>query len=270
MPRLRGKRICITGGAQGLGKAFAQAFAREGAAVGIVDLNEEGAKRVAAEIAQGGGRAAWVNADVSRRDSARAAVDRIAEQLGGLTGLVNNAVWARYLPIAAVDEQTLEPMLAAGLKTAYWSTQAALPWLVKSGGASVVNMSSVVALTGVAYASAYSMLKAGLDGMTRALAVELGRYNIRVNSIAPSAVPSPMSMSVLSADGWESRRRSTPLGRLGADSDIANVAVFLMSDESSFMTGDIVRVDGGFSVGAVIPGLDMPARDAEQGLATTI
>jgi NAD(P)-dependent dehydrogenase (short-subunit alcohol dehydrogenase family) len=267
MSRLRNKRICITGGAQGLGKAFGIAFAREGAAVGIVDLNEEGAKRVVAEISDRGGRAVSVIADLSRRDSARGAIDRIAEDLSGLTGLVNNAVWARYLPISAVDEETLERMLAAGLKTAFWSTQAALPWLAKANGASVVNMSSVVALTGVAYASAYSMLKAGLDGMTRAWAVEFGRHNIRVNSIAPSAVPSPMSMSVLSAEGWESRRRSTPLGRLGADSDIANAAVFLMSDESSFLTGDVVRVDGGFSIGTVIPGLDMPARDAEQGLA---
>ena len=266
MTRLQGKKICITGGGQGLGRAFALAFGREGAAVGVVDVHAENAKRVAAEVAASGGRACAVATDLSRRDDARKAIDHVADTLGGLDGLVNNAVWARYLPLAAMDEETLNRMLDCGIKTAFWSTQAAFPWLVKAKGGSIINLSSVVGVSGVAYSSAYAILKAGLDGMTRAWAVEFGRHNIRVNSIAPSAIPSPMSTGVLSAEGWESRRRSTPLGRIGSDTDITNAAVFLMADESSFITGDVLRVDGGFSIGTVIPGLDMPTRDAEEGL----
>lgn len=258
MARLAGKKICITGGGQGLGKAFALAFMREGAAVAVIDVNPDAAKNVPG--------ATSVVADLSRRGAAHGAVNEAAEALGGLTGLVNNAVWARYLPLGAMDEDTLNKMLDAGLKTAFWSTQAALPWLAKAQHGSIINLSSVVGITGIGYSSAYAILKAGIDGLTRAWAVEFGRHGIRVNSIAPSAIPSPMSKGVLSEAGWESRRKSTPLQRIGSEVDVANAGVFLMSDESSFMTGDVLRVDGGFSIGGVIPGHDMPTREDEEGL----
>ena len=213
MARLAGKKICITGGGQGLGRAFAFAFAGEGAAVAVIDINADAAKQVAADVNNSGHRAVATVADLARRGEAHRAINEAAEALGGLTGLVNNAVWARYLPLAATDEETLDKMLEAGLKTAFWSTPAAVPWLAKSQNGSVINLSSVVGITGVGYSSAYSLLKAGMDGLTRAWAVEFGRHGIRVNSIAPSAIPSPMSKGVLSEAGCGEPAQGAPRSR---------------------------------------------------------
>lgn len=259
MSNLQSKKICVTGAGQGLGRQMALTFARQGALLLILDLDGANAEAVAAEIRALGGPAVGLQADLAIRESAHRAINDGAKELGGLDALVNNAVWARYEPIQDVEQSTLDRMLDAGVKTAYWSSQAAVPWLAQAERGAILNLSSVVGITGVAHSSAYALLKAGMDGMTRALAAELGQYGIRVNSLAPSAIPSPMSRRVLSESGWESRRRRTPLGRIGNEQDVADVAAFLLSDSAGFITGEVVRLDGGFCIGTALPGVDLPA-----------
>ncbi|MBO9356490.1 glucose 1-dehydrogenase [Bordetella petrii] len=247
----------ITGAAQGLGRAIALAYARAGCRVMVADLNEAGAQGVASEIQAHGGQAAAVHVDVSDAASGQAAVRAALRQFGKLSVLVNCAVFAKYGPLAEVQAAIVDRMLAVGLKGPLLLSQAAAEPMRQAGGGAIINISSVVALTGVAYSSAYASIKGGLDAMTRALAAELGPLGIRVNSLAPSAIPSAMSNSNLDASGWEERRRRTALGRIGSQDDVAAAALFLASPEASFLTGVVLPVDGGFSIAGMVPGVDL-------------
>lgn len=253
MKRLESQVALVTGGANGLGRAIALAFGREGAAVGIADVDLPGAGAVANEIAASGGQALGLEADVSRASQAREAVRLVADRFGRLDVLVNNAMWSRRDPVADVTEETLDRMLAVGLKAAFWMIQAALPIMTSAGRGSIINMASVAGETGIAVTSVYSAVKGAIIAMTRSLAIELGPAGIRVNAISPGAIPTPGSEAALDAAGWEVRRRRTPLGRVGTPEDIAAAAVFLASAESSFITGDVLRVDGGWIHAAVPP-----------------
>jgi NAD(P)-dependent dehydrogenase (short-subunit alcohol dehydrogenase family) len=134
------------------------------------------------------------------------------------------------------------------------------PAMIERQAGCIINMSSIAALTGLGYSLVYAAVKSGVDGFTRALAIDLGRHGIRVNAISPSAIPSEMSRGILDESAWEGRRRRTPLGRIGSEADIANAALFLASDESAFITGEVLRVDGGYVIGGAIPGVDVPLR----------
>ncbi len=260
MPRLNGKTVLLTGAAQGLGRAMATLFAAEGAGVALVDINGEALAEVEAEVTAGGGKAVAIHADLSQRAAAATAVAAAESALGPVDVLVNNAVWARYQAIADLDEETVDRMLAIGVKAILWLVQAVAPGMTARRQGSIVNISSISGLTGLAYCPTYAAVKGGVNALTRALAVDLGQQGIRVNALAPSAIPTPMSRRILGEEGWEGRRRRTPLGRVGEPEDVAQAALFLASDESRFVTGEVIRIDGGFCIGGAIPGVDVALR----------
>jgi NAD(P)-dependent dehydrogenase (short-subunit alcohol dehydrogenase family) len=253
MNRLRDRAALVTGGAQGLGRAIALALAHEGAAVGIVDLDLAGARDVAGQIVASSGSALAVRADVSNADQVRVAVAQVAQGFGRLDVLVNNAMWSRRDAVADVTEETLDHMIGVGLKAIFWTVQAALPHLRAAGRGSIINMASLAGETGFADTSVYSAVKAGIIGITRSLAAELGTAGIRVNAVSPGAIPTQGSQATIDAAGWETRRRRTPLGRMGTPEDVAGAAVFLASDESAFITGEVLRVDGGWGMAGAVP-----------------
>lgn len=260
MARLAGKTLVLTGAGQGLGRSMAMLFAAEGAALALVDINGEALAETAAAIEAAGGRCLAVEADLCERAAAARVVAETERALGGLDILVNNAVWARYQALEEIDEDTVDRMLAIGVKAVLWLCQAVAPGMAARGGGSIVNVSSISGLTGLSYCATYAAVKGGVNALTRALAVELGTRGVRVNALAPSAVPTPMSRRMLDEAGWEGRRRRTPLGRVGTPEEVARTALFLASDDAAFVTGEVLRVDGGYCIGGAIPGVDLPAR----------
>lgn len=249
--------VLVTGGAQGLGEAMARACASAGAAVVLADINQEGANEIAASIESDGGRALGVALDVTDAASVQACVDAASQRFGFVSVLINSAMFARYGPIEEIDVSIVDRMLAVGLKGVLLMCQGVVPGMRQRRHGSIINISSVVGLGGVGYSSAYAALKGGTDAITRALAVELGPDNIRVNSLAPSAIPTAMSRRTLDEKGWEERRRRTPLGVIGTVDDVAQAAVFLASDAAKFLSGTTLPVDGGFSIASMIPGVDI-------------
>jgi len=251
------KVVLVTGAGQGLGRAIAVASARAGAAVGLLDLNPQTALQAEAEIAAAGGRALALPADVSNPAEVADAVARLSARFAPPAILVNSAVFARYAPLAQVDPDVVDRMLAVGIKGVLLTCRAVVPGMIAAGGGSIVNLSSIVGQRGIGYSSAYAALKGGVDALTRALAVELGPDGIRVNAVAPSAIPSPMSRSNLDELGWEERRRRNPLGVNGSEEDVVSAVLFLAGDEAKFVTGLVMPVDGGFTAGGMIPGVDI-------------
>lgn len=254
---LKEEVVLVTGGAQGLGEAMALACAKAGAAVVVADINEAGSLAIVKRIEEEGGRALGIALDVADAGSVRACVDAATQRFGYVSVLINSAMFARYGPVEEVDVAIVDRMLAVGLKGVLLMCQGVVPQMRRRRHGVIVNISSVVGLAGVGYSSAYASLKGGTDAITRALAAELGADNIRVNSIAPSAIPTVMSRRTLDAKGWEERRRRTPLGVIGEVEDVAQAAVFLASPAAKFISGAILPVDGGFAMAAMIPGVDI-------------
>jgi NAD(P)-dependent dehydrogenase (short-subunit alcohol dehydrogenase family) len=251
--------VLVTGGAQGLGEAMARACAQAGAAVIIADINSDGAAALAQDICAAGGRAQGIALDVTSPSSIRECLDAAQSAFGFVSVLINSAMYARYGPVEEIDVDVLDRMLSVGLKGVLLMCGAVTPGMRDRRHGVIINISSVVGLSGVGYSSAYAALKGGTDAITRALGVELGAHGIRVNSIAPSAIPTEMSRRTLDAKGWEERRRRTPLGVIGSVEDVAQTAVFLASAGGRFISGATLPVDGGFSIATMIPGVDIAA-----------
>ena len=190
------------------------------------------------------------------REELREAVARVIDRYGHLDVLVNNAMWSRRDAVADVTNDTLDHMIGVGLKAVFWTVQAVLPYLRAAGRGSIINMASLAGETGFADTSVYSAVKAGIMGITRSLAAELGTAGIRVNAISPGAIPTQGSQATIDAAGWEARRRRTPLGRIGTPEDVAAAVVFLASDESAFITGEVLRVDGGWGMAGAVPSIE--------------
>jgi 3-oxoacyl-[acyl-carrier protein] reductase len=250
--KFQGKVCLITGGAAGIGKAAAEAFAREGAKVVICDLAEEAGKQVAEAI---GGDFYSVN--VTDRQAVQAWVDSVYEKYGRIDVLINNAGILRDgLFVKVKDGELVKQMseadfdlvISVNLKGVFNCTQAVAPYMVKQNGGAIVSVSSVVGLDGNFGQTNYVATKAGVIGMTKVWARELGRSNVRVNAVAPGFTATEMvkAMPDKILDGMKAR---TPLGRLGEPDDIANAFLFLASEEASFITGTVLRVDGGIVVG---------------------
>jgi len=250
--RFQGKVCLVTGGASGIGKAAAEAFAREGAKVVICDLVEEAGEQVASEI---GGEFYKVN--VTDRQAVQGWVDNVVEKNGHIDVLINNAGILRDgLFVKVKDGELVKQMseadfdlvISVNLKGVFNCTQAVAPFMIKQGGGAIISVSSVVGLDGNFGQTNYVATKAGVIGMTKVWARELGRSNVRVNAVAPGFTATEMvkAMPEKILDGMKAR---TPLGRLGEPEDIANAFLFLASDEASFITGTVLRVDGGIVVG---------------------
>ena len=237
------RAILITGAGNGIGKATALHLASLGAVVGVNDLRENFVAETVAAIAATGGRAVALVQDVASRDGMRDAVDRFADAAGRLDGMVNNAAWVRYQPLAEIAPETVERMLNIGFKGIIWGMQAAAERM--AGPGSIVNIASAAGLRSTPGSVVYSGIKAGVMGMTRAAAVDLGARGIRVNAIAPSATPTEGTMRNRNADRDAKRVAQTPLGRLGTVDDMARAIAFLLSDDSQYITGQVLSVDGG-------------------------
>lgn len=241
---LEGKVAIITGGAGGIGRAIARAYVREGAKVGLLDINAE----LLAEAEQELAGVQTLPCDVSDRAQVQRVIDAYADQSGGLDILVNNAAYFHYAPLVDMSEEQVCKMIDVGLKGALWSLQAATPHLIARGAGSVINLSSVAVSVSIKNAAVYSAIKGALDTLTRQQAVELGGHGIRVNALAPGPVVTPGASSVISEEGWATRRRRTPLNRLSTGEDIGEVAVFLASPASATVAGVTLKVDGAMTV----------------------
>ena len=246
MGKLTGRTAVVTGAGGGLGFAIAQAFINEGAVVALLDNNaglvQEAAKKLGDDHAH-----AYV-CDVSDRRAVKAAVDAFARDLGGLDILVNNAVYFSYSPMADMEEDVIDRMIDVGLKGALWSLQAATPHLIARGQGCVINLSSIAVSFSIRHAAVYTAIKGAIDALTRQQAVELGPHRIRVNALAPGPVATPGASSVITEEGWESRRQRTPLGRLASADEVAAAAVFLVSDDALSIAGVTLKIDAGITV----------------------
>jgi NAD(P)-dependent dehydrogenase (short-subunit alcohol dehydrogenase family) len=238
-----GRTVLITGAGNGIGKATALHLAALGATVGVVDLRENFVAATVAEIEAAGGAAIGLVRDLSVREAMQDAVAGFAAQAGRLDGLVNNAAWVRYQPLAEIAPETVERMLNIGFKAIIWGMQAAAEAM--RGPGAIVNIASAAGLRSASGSVVYSGIKAGVMGMTRAAAVDLGARGIRVNAIAPSAVPTEGTQRNRNAERDAKRIAQTPLGRLGTVDDMARAITFLLSDESAYVTGQVLSVDGG-------------------------
>jgi NAD(P)-dependent dehydrogenase (short-subunit alcohol dehydrogenase family) len=257
MGRLDGKVALITGGASGMGKVASQLFAREGAKVVLSDVAEEAGEAVAAAIRDGGAQAAYVHADVSRASDAEAMVRFTVDTFGGLTVLYNNAgVFSeRDGSVTETPEEVWDLTIGINLKGVYLGCRYGIPAMIQSGGGSIVNVASFVALMGAATPQiAYTASKGGVLSMTREIAVEFARGGVRANSLCPGPIETPLLQELL-ADPDRRQRRLVhiPMGRFGHAEEIANAALFLASDESSYMTGTALVVDGGITAAYVTP-----------------
>ena len=235
----------ITGSGHGIGRAAARKLLSLGATVGVNDLRDGFVAEAEAALADAGGTFVGVVADVSTREGMRGAVESFAASAGRLDGLVNNAAWVRYQPLPEIAPETVDRMLAIGFKSVIWGIQAAAEAMAGSGA--IVNVASAAGLRSTPNAIVYSGIKAGVMGITRAAAVDLGPRGIRVNAIAPSAVPTEGTAKHRTAEKDAARIARTPLGRLGTVEDMANAIAFLLSDESAFITGEVLSVDGGIA-----------------------
>ncbi len=243
--RMTGKVALITGGAQGIGRAICERFAAEGATVGVLDIKAEYAESAAQAIRDQGGKALAFAGNVAERSTFENAVNEMERSCGRLDVLVNNAMWVRYGPIDAIKPEMLERMVGTGFSSVVWGMQVGAAAMARTGGGSIVNIASAAGFLGIPNALLYCGVKAGVLGLTRSAAVELGPRKIRVNAIAPGSIMTEgVSINVDEA-GMAKRLARTPIGRLGQVEDIANIALFLASDESGFITGESMLVDGG-------------------------
>ena len=239
MKRLEGKRAVITGAAQGIGKAIAEKFASEGAALILADIDEERVGELARDLGQ-----IAVRTDVAKKIEIDALFDRVEAEWGGLDILVNNAGITHAADLMELAEEDFERVLAINLKSALFGTQHAAR-LMTSGGA-IINMSSVNAILGIPNQIAYAVSKGGLKQLTNVSALSLAPRNIRVNAIGPGTILTDLARSIMTDKAAEDRILSrTPLGRTGRPDEVATVALFLASDESSYITGQTIYPDGG-------------------------
>ncbi len=253
MPLLEGKVGLVTGAGDGIGRGIALRFASEGAAVGVLDLDQASCESVANEITQSGGKAQALAADVSRADEVRAAVSTLVDTFGVPTVLVHNAA---VMPTGTLDETSEEDwdrVFAVNAKGAYLTSREMIPLMRRAGGGSIILMASVTGVIGLPGLAAYSATKGALISLARAMAIDHAGEGIRVNSVSPGTIDTPLTQNFVSAqkDPEETRKafdEMHPMGRIGTIEEVANVFAFLASEQSSFVTGANYSVDGGLSV----------------------
>ncbi len=247
MGRLDGKVVLISGGARGQGAAEARLFAREGAKVVFGDLLDDDGQRVEAEIRAAGNDAIYVHLDVTNEDSWRAAVSTAEQTYGKLNVLINNAGILNRKKIEETTEDDLDLILAVNLKGVFLGTKHAIPAMRRTGGGSIINISSIAGLVGSPHGSpSYTATKGGVRLFTKSIAVQHAKDNIRCNSVHPGPIETPMIQESLDDPEERAMRlQRTPLGRIGKVEDIAYGVLYLASDESSFVTGSELVIDGG-------------------------
>jgi NAD(P)-dependent dehydrogenase (short-subunit alcohol dehydrogenase family) len=253
MKRLANKVALVSGAAAGIGRGIALKFAAEGASVGVLDLNLEPCQKVVAEIEAKGGKALALEADVRDERSVTRAVKALGEAFGTITVLVNNAALMPSGIIHETSPEAFDSCFAVNVRGAYLLSRAVLPGMLEVHSGSIIHMASVTGLLGLPGIAAYSASKGALIALTRAMSTDYARQGIRVNAISPGTIDSPMLHNFVAAQSHPDYFRQAfdemhPIGRVGTIDEVANVFVFLASDEASFVTGANYTVDGGLSV----------------------
>ena len=242
--RLQDKVVVVTGAAQGIGEAYAKALADEGAKVVVADVNEESGRQVVKQVRAEGGTAMFVLCDVSSAESAAALVAAVEAEWGGIDGLINNAAIygaMQFDLLITVDWDYYRTFMGVNMDGALIMTRAVFASMQKRGGGSIVNQSSTAAYL---YSGFYGLAKVGVNGLTQQLAHELGGMNIRVNAIAPGPTDTEATRTQ-AGDAAKELVKGLALKRMGQPEDMVGAAIFLLSDESSWVTGQILAVDGG-------------------------
>jgi 3-oxoacyl-[acyl-carrier protein] reductase len=252
--RLKDKVCLVTGGAAGIGKATAERFAEEGAKVVICDVAKDAGEATVKTL---GPDASFYIVNVADRQAAQKWMDEVVQKYGRIDVLVNNAGILRDAQLVKVKEGQLtgqmaeadfDLVIAVNLKGVFNCAQAVAPYMIKQGGGVILNATSIVGLDGNFGQTNYVATKAGVIGMTKVWARELGRYGVRVNAVAPGFTATEI-IKTMPDKVIEGMKARTPLGRMGQPRDIANAYLFLASDDASFITGEVLRVDGGIVVG---------------------
>ncbi len=234
--RLKDKVVLITGGGSGIGRAIAHTFAEEGAKVMIAELDEASGQKVADEI---GENAAYVHCDTSSEEDVQASLTAAEKRFGGLNVVVNNA---------GVSQKDWDTTIAVNLSGVYYGCKYGAEKLAASGGGSIINLSSILGLVGIGGEDAYVAAKHGVVGLTKNFAIEFGRRGVRINCINPGWIETPMTAPIREMEAMNTQMMTqTPMGRMGRPEEIAKAALFLASDDSSYMTGASLVVDGGWT-----------------------
>jgi len=245
--RLEKKRALITGGAQGIGYAIAQTYCREGATVYLADVDRKTGMTAASDLKANGCSASYVFLDVSDDDNWKEVIGQVENEEGGLDILVNNAGINIRRVIEEMTADELDKMYAVNIKGPFLGIKHVLPGMRAAGGGSIINMSSVCGLIGHRFTpEAYTTTKGALTTLTKSIAARYGAFNIRCNSINPSTADTPLVQEMLKDPEWKKERLGeVPLGRMARVQDIAEAALFLASDEGSYINGIALPVDGG-------------------------
>jgi NAD(P)-dependent dehydrogenase (short-subunit alcohol dehydrogenase family) len=247
--KLEGKAALITGASDGIGAAVAKLFAREGAAVTITARRKDCLEQVAADIERRGGRALAVAGSVTDEAHVRSAVDQTIGAFGKLDILVNNAAIGAFGKVLhETDDATWDEVMDINLTGVFRMTRAAVPAMLKAGGGSIVNLSSVGGLVGFWGSAAYGTTKGGLNTFTRCVAMDYAGQGIRCNAVCPGLVDTPMAASLLNNPTMKAEALAAyPISRVGTPEEIANLILYLASDESSWVTGSLFTIDGGLT-----------------------
>jgi len=252
--RLQGKHAVVTGGARGIGLAISKALAREGAAVALADINLDGAKMAAAAVSAQGACAVPIEVNVADPVSVAAMVETLLQNFGRIDILVNNAGVGGNTPFLDTTLEEWNKIVGINLTGAFMVAQAVAREMVKSGGGKIVNIASLSGQRGGNGRAAYGSAKAGLELLTKVMAVELAPYNINVNNIAPGAIETEMAKFAHDTATRAAYNYLIPMVRYGTSEEIADAAVFLCSDESRYVHGHTLNVDGGFRAAGLMFG----------------